>query len=108
MKKEHSKIAHTSESILKKERQNSLYGLWALVAKVQDTETQEQLCCTRSTWSNKRQGSDIDQIPQQRSAEEKDRQSGQRIVQEKLLNNSLEDFIPGCNAGLPVTQLIIN
>lgn len=52
-------------------------GLWVLVAKVQDIKTQEQLCFTQS---NKQQSSDIDQAAQQRTAEEKDSEFGQRMM----------------------------
>lgn len=52
-----------------------------MVANVPDNETQEQPCYTWSTWSNKWQANDIDQIAQQRRTEE-DSESGERTVQE--------------------------
>lgn len=35
---------------------------------------------------------------------EEDSEIGQRITEEGLVNNSSRRLIPGCNAGLPVTQ----
>ena len=38
---------------------------------------------------------------------EEDSEIGQRITEEGLVNNSSRRLIPGCNAGLPVTQHVV-